>query len=515
MSVLVSGEYFAIPVNSADSEFKISLDVEPETFSATGKRLVKVASQEATQKEDLQHTIKNAVDEVKKGGWKSALSLGKRMLEKALEDEKPAPVVEAPDPLNPAVAFSFDETSNVHYNLVKWLKDKEKRLDYHEFRSERGYGVLIPQGDGLFLEVSFIYPSYEYAEKHYPEQNVGRGVPTWRREDDILHRMRMYYLSMDESQARHAAGQADFEQEKKKYFEVDLASTRDEQKTLFSTPDLDLDAKTGELSLRFLRAWFLPTQTKEGRQIQYDWDALRISIMSGSDVVSRRVCWSRNDGREAIASQENWFELMNTGYFGELKPGSYSLTVDIYGHTLMTYPFEIVEMTVSDINSKFDRYLAMKSPEDTQLKIKQCMDSFELDVYYPLARHLDLLAESDEFEIFCRLEKDGVAWPDYEMDYFASSNMKQSRTVINKADWWDEPLHLQIPFADRAEREGRQAAEDGVYTLYFELGDERRLLDSVQIEMKGGVLQGESSHPLMPLADFVFPNEHSGVVITL
>lgn len=515
MSVLTSGEYFAIPLSVDDSEFKLSLEVEPETLSAIGQRHVEVKGQEDAKNEDIQDTIKNAVNEVKKGGWKSALSLGKRALEKALEDDKPAPVVEAPDPMDPAVAFSFDGTSNVHYHLVKWLKDKEKRLDYHEFLSDRGYGVLIPKGDGLFLEVSFIYPSYEYAEKNYSEQNVGRSVPSWRREDTALHRMRMFYLSMDESQARHAADQADFEQEKEKYFEIDLSSTRDGQKTLFSSPDLDFDAKTGGLSLRFLRAWFLPTQTKEGRQIQYDWDALRISIIRGDDVISRRVCWSRNDGREVIASQENWFELMNTGYFGELEAGNYSLMVDIYGHTLMNYPFEIVEKTVNDINSKFDRYMAMKSPEDNLLKIKQCMDSFELDVYFPLVRHLDLLAESDEFEIFCRLEKDGKEWPSYDMDYFASSNMKQSRTVINEADWWDKPLHLQIPFSDRAERQGRQAAEDGVYTLYFELGDERRLLDSVQIEMKDGVLQGENSHPTIPLADFVFPNEHSGVVISL
>ena len=513
MSALNSGKYYAVPVDSADPSYTIELDVCSDTFSASGQRATEQAAVEEKPGEDIQKAIKGAVDEVKKGGWKAALSLGKRALEKAMEDDKPAPKAPEPDLMDPAVAFSFDQDARVSYQAVKSLNDKEQPLNYYQFRSARGYGVLIPKGDGVFQEVSFIYPSHEYAEKHYPALHVGHSVPDWRREDDQLHRMRVYFLSEDQSKAQAAAKAANFDQLQTDYFAVDLGSTRAGEKTRFSTPELDLDPRSGDLSMNFLRTWFLPTSTKSGRQIQYNWDALRVSITQDKQTLARKVCWPTNRGREVVSSQHNHFELMSGGYFCALSPGQYELRVHIYDTEMMVYPFEVVEVTTDNLRSEFDRYLVLKTPADHFVRIKQCLDSFELDVYLPLTRHLDRFAAQEKIEVSCRIEQNGKAWPDYELDFFASSNMKQDREVLNKAKWWQQPLHLQIPFADRAEVQGRQAAADGEYQLIFE--SQGQVLEQLTMVMKDGVLQGYEGVQSLPLADFDFPKENSGVLLAL
>lgn len=509
-----SGKYYAVPVCSQDPEFEIEFDVKPDLRVIGAQRLTEAdAPQEtADELEALKSQVKEGIAGIKKGGLKGALSFAKKLAVESMKDDKQKAeekkAAAYKDPMDPVNAFALDLKARVQYEPIHSLEDKHKDTELFQFRSDTGYGVLEKIDDGLFREIIFTYPSYEYAEKHYPEQNVGHSVPDWRREDDQLHRMRVYYLSSDKNKAEEKARSADLNREKDKHFSVNRASTRAGEKTRFSAPDLRIHPKSGELSLNFLYAWFLPRATQAGRQIQYNWDALRVRITQGDKLIKRIVCWSNSKEMDYIKSQRTSMELMGGGYIGELPEGKYVLQVSVYNDEIMSYPFEVIKTVSTDNRTEVETYYSLKTPVDDFAKFTYCNESFQLDVAYPLKGLISELGSSEKTEVSCIIMRDGKTWPDYEVSEFDGSNMSDEISIRNNPGWAEGRCRLQIPFGSSPVSRECKAVPDGVYTLHINVDGKET--DQIDFEVKEGALTTDSvSFPAdLPLADFDFPDEH-------
>lgn len=513
-----SGKYYAVPVSSGDPEFDIEFNVDPELRVISAQRMTEADKPQAPvdEVEQIKAKAKEGVASFKKGGLKGAFGFAKKFAEEAMKDDKQK-LEEAnfKDPMDPIHAFALDTQSRVKYEPIHSLEDKDKDTNLFQFRSDSGYGVLELLGNNVFREVSFSYPAHEYAEKHYENQHVGHSVHDWRREDDVLHRMRIYYLSQDKSKAEVAAKSASMETIKKDYFSVDLASTRASEKTRFSTPDLRIDKKSGDLSLSSLYAWFLPRKTQQGRQIQYNWDALRVRVTQGDKLIKRVVCWSSSKEMDYIKSQRTCMELMNGGYIGELSAGMYELRISIYNDEMMVYPFEVIKTVSTDNRTAVETYYTLKTSADIFSKIKYTDESFDLDIHYPLSHLVTEMGSVEEFEVACKIMRDGKSWPDYDVSEFDGSNMQSTVTVRNQPNWASEPTLLQVPFGSQAEYRGREAVPNGTYTAHISIDGIEK--DQINFEVEDGKLVTDNvSYPVeLPLADFDFPEEHNGHLFPL
>lgn len=509
---LVSGKYYSAPLNSHDPDYEIDIEVTQGLSVITGQRNSLSIKETTGELDNIKEQVKAGIAEIKKGGWKSALSLATKVTADYLKDDKEKAAEKAKaaekDPMDPVNAFAFPDDVRVKYELIHSLEDKHKDTDIYQFRTETSYGVLIPQGNGVFQEISFTFPCYEYAEKHYPEQNVGHTVHNWRREDDVLHRMHIHYLSQDKSKAEAAARLADFDKEKSKYFSVDLNSTRAGEKTRFSAPDLKLDAKSGDLSLNFLYAWFLPRKTQVGRQIQYNWDAMRVRVTQGEKLIKRLVCWSNSKEIDYIKSQCTNMELMNGGYIGELAPGNYELRVSLYNDEVFVYPFEVIKTVSTDNRTAVETYYTLKTPLDNFAQLEYTEESFQLNIRYPLRQLVSSHGSVDKFEISCNIMRDGKSWPDYEVSEFDGDNMQNIVKVRNNLNWMERIDNLQVPFGSQPEYRGREAVPDGVYTIHISFdGNEAEQID---FEIENGRLstQAVAFPSELAISDFDFPDEH-------
>ena len=508
-----SGKYFAIPVQPTDPEFEIDISVTEGLSVISGQRTSLSISAEATNEIDaIKNRVQEGISEIKKGGWKSALSFAKKAASDYMTDDKEKTTEtvksEKKDPMDPINAFAFRDIGRVKYELIHLLDDKHKNSNIYQFRSDSAYGVLIPQGNDVLQEISFTYPSHEYAEKHYPDQNVGHSVHNWRREDDELHRMRIHYLSKDKNKAEAAAKSADESKIKEIYFGVDRQSTRAGEETRFSAPDLKLNPKSGELSLNFLYAWFLPRKTQAGRQIQYNWDALRVRVTQGDKLIKRVVCWSNSKEIDYIKSLRTNMELMNGGYIGELEAGKYEFRVAIYNDEVMVYPFEVIKTVSTDNRTAVETYYTLKTPKDDFSQLDYCDESFQLEIKYPLRQLVPSHGSVEKFEFSCKIMRDGKSWPDYDVSDFNASNMQHVVDVRNNLEWMERIDTLQVPFGSQAEYQGREAVPNGVYTLHISIDGEER--DQINFEIIDGKLSTQAVvYPTeLAMAEFGFPQEH-------
>jgi hypothetical protein len=511
---LTNGHYYGVSIETEECEYELDVEVNEDNNHIDGKRTLCSDQQPEAPDDSIEGQIKDGIDKIKKGGWKTALSLAKKAATDYLQDEKKSrsekPDAHYKDPMNPEYAFELTSSDKVTYSPIPLLADKEKNTDVYQYRCGNSYGVLLRKSDDVICDVSFTYPSHEYASKHYPEQHVGHSVPDWRREDDVLHKMRIHYLSKDKSKAEAAAKSADFDKEKEAYYSVDLSSTRSNEKTRFSFPDLNLDEITCSIGMSFIHGWYLPTKTKLGRQIQYNWDALRVSVTQSNNIISRKVCMISTRGRELINSMNNQFELMDGGYLAEVTEGHYELQVGIYKNEMLTYPFEVIRVDSTDTRSKDQTYYVLKTPEDDYAKIKYCQDSFQLDFRYPLSHLAREKGSVEQFKVSCKVMRDGKAWPDYEMSEFDASGMDDEIDVRNNPRWAKNSVLLQIPFGSTREYQGRKAVPDGIYTVHIDVDGAER--DQVKFEVKDGNLttQGISYPQNLAIADFDLPEEHHG-----
>lgn len=517
-----SGKYYAIPVQSTDAEFEIDFAVNPELTVITAQRLTEDDAPQtpADEIEQLKSKAKEGIASLKKGGLKGAFGFAKKLAEESMKDDKQKleekKAAEFKDPMDPVNAFAHDLKSRVKYEPIHSLSDKNKNTELLQFRSDTGYGVLIPQGDGVLQEISFTYPSHEYAEKKYPEQNVGHSVPDWRREDDLLHKMRIHYLSKDKSKAEAAARAADFSKEQSEYFDVDLSSTRSGEKTRFSAPRLKLDPRTGELTLYSLNAWYLPTKTQAGRQVQYNWDALRITITQGDKLVRRAVCWSSSKGHEYIKSLNNQMELMNGGYLGEFKEGQYEFRVSVYNQELMVYPFEVKRIDSTDTRSDPATYYVLDTPRDHFVETEYNKEeNYILYFKYPARTLAEKYGSEEKVKIECELLQNGKNWLPYELSESEADSMFDEFEIRNNVRWLLQEPRLGVPFGIPPARGARNREytppAEGKYTIVICVNGNEESRFDIEITDEGETLRmDESTFPDLPVADFEFTEEHDG-----
>lgn len=515
-----SGKYYAVPVQDNDPAFELDVDFKPDLRVITAQRISLSAGEPVNEIDAIKGQVKDSIAEVKKGGWKSALNLAKKFVEDSMKDEREKraerDAANYKDPMDPKNAFAFPDASQVKYEPIHLMEDKNKDSDLFQFRTDSSYGVLMPLEDGVFREISFSFPSHEYAEKHYPEQHVGHSVTNWRREDDLLHKMRIHYLSKDKTKAEAAARAADFSKEKSEYFEVDMSSTRAGEKTRFSAPRLKLDPRTGELSLNFLSAWYLPTKTKAGRQIQYNWDALRITITQGDKLIRRKVCWSSNKGHEYIKSLNNQMELMDGGYLGEFTEGQYEFRVSVYNEELMVYPFEVKRIDSTDTRTDPATYYVLDTPRDKFVETEYNKgENYLLYFKYPARTLAEKYGSEEKVKIECEVLKDGKSWLPYDLSESEADSMFDDFEIRNNIRWLLLEPRLGVPFGIPPAKGSRNreytAPEEGKYTIVISINGNEESRFDVEITDEGETLRmDESTFPDLPIADFEFTEEHDG-----
>ncbi|TBR43853.1 hypothetical protein CBF23_003755 [Marinomonas agarivorans] len=515
---LSSGNFFAIPVNQEDPTFETVIEAKEGLRVVSASRALPATAQTETSDDfsALKDQLQSGIDELKQGGWQGIKTLLQKLATQLIGEltgekkKQAAPVKEAVDPLDPKTAFALVLPDNqVKYELVRNLADKDKDLDYYEFRSSNSYGLLFQVADNVFKEIIFTYPNANYAEHYFPEQSTG--LPDWRREDYNLHKMRVYFLSKDKSLAEKYAKEADFEQEKQTLFAVDKTSTRAGQKSRFSMPELEIDARTSEVSMNFLYAWYLPTQTKAGRQIQYNWDALRVVIRQGDKIIKRRVCWSTSRKRAYIESTKTAFELMDSGYMGELAPGSYTLDVYIYDEHYFSYPFDVLKIDSEDLVSEPASYYAIKALGDDYAQLSFDSETHSLSCYYPLKKLLGSHASAKKFDIALRTTKEGKAWP--EWGAYEGYGESDDREIRNNPSWSERPIRLNLPFGNQESHEGRLPAPDGNYVIHIDVDGKE--FDQIHFAFKDGEFVADKTLPDIGIANVDLPNEHLGFLFPL
>lgn len=513
-----SGKYYAIAVGS-DESYEVDMSIGEGEYPLRSVRSSSNQPEQLNEVDAAKKAVKDGIEEVKKGGLKAAFGLAKKFITEMNMDEreKLARKNQAAykDPMDPVNAFALDDASEVRYESVRALDNKDNDLEYFQFRTQSSYGVLQRMEDGLLREVSFSFPSYEYAEKHNPLEIVqGPSNENWRREDDRLHKMRVHYLSKDKDRAVAASAENSVEQVRQEWFDIDFNSSRDQEKIRFSEPRFNLNCKNGEVTLYGIAAWFLPRYTKAGRQVQYNWDALRVRIMQGDQLIKRFVCWSAEKGHEVIRSQRTNMLLSDGGYIGALEPGQYQLQVSIYDDEVFCYPFEVIKTTSEDKQNAFGHYFNIRTPKDEYAAVEMNTESWDLDIYYPAVRLLDKCGSLEKFDLTVRALKDCKVWQGYEWNEYEKGGMTYDQVVRDKPAWADQRLKLSIPCGDHPTYGERKQAAKGEFTIEIDVNGEvvdwinLNITDSGQPEIQMvGIDQ--------PLADIDFPEEHGGYLLAI
>ncbi|CAA0125325.1 Uncharacterised protein [BD1-7 clade bacterium] len=509
---ITSGHFYAAAVNSSDPAFEIALEANSETNAAEGRRIIPSMVEKPVDDLDM---VKDGIDTIKKQGFGGVKKLFKKAVDKAMEEiaDKPKPAPAKPDPLDPEFAHRLPHDVRVRYAAIEDIQDLEQSTDYYEYRGDSVYGILHKVADDLYREISFTVPTDEYVEKHFAAEAVGHSVRDWRREDARLHRMRVYFLSTDKAKAEKAAADANFDQIKHDFTSVDFSTCRDGLSTRFNFPELKLDPKSGALSLNFVTGWYLPLKTLEGRDIQYRWDALRVSVKQGDTLIRRKVCWSKNRGRYCIQTAKNIFELADGGYMAELEAGNYTLEIEVYNETIMSYPFTVQKIETTDSTNQYPHYFSLVSAYDDYARLEITAEHC-LNLHYPLKRLIESKHSVDEINIEITMEKDGQAWPEWKHDHYQTNGLTETIEVNNTPAWTLAPLKLVFPFGDEPELHKANPAPDGQYRALLTVDGE--LFDTVSFEFKDGqvISQAFAGSATMP-AEFVYTEEHTGVFIPL
>lgn len=519
---LTSGNFFAIPVNKEDPVFQTIIDVKPDSRIVSAKRVSEIIA-EPQQNDDLaalKNQLQGGIEELKKGGWQGAKTLLQKLIKQVISEltgdkkSKPATTELRVDPLDPINAFALPlPDKGIGYEPIRNLADKDKDLDYYEFRSKNSYGLLFKVADNVFKEVIFTYPSSEYADHYYPEQSVSSSVSDWRREDANLHKMRVYFLSTDKALAEKHAQAANLDEEKQGLFAVDKTSTRAGERTRFSIPDLTIDARTKEVSVNFLDAWYLPTQTKEGRQIQYNWDALRIIVRQGDKIIKRQICWSKSRKRAYIESVKTTFELMDAGRIGEMEPGNYTFEVYIYDEKYLSYPFEVMQVDSTDTLSEPGSYFVIKAWKDAYAQLSFDEKGHDLYCHYPMKTLLDTHASTEEFNIALRITTAGKAWPTWKWTPHDSIGNNKDIKVRNNPNWCGDDVRLAMLFGNQEDHNGRKPAPNGKYTIHIDVDGKE--VDKIEFAFKDGEFVADKTLPDIGLANVDIPKEHLGFLFPL
>lgn len=515
--LIKNGKYYAVPVNSDDTAFELEMQTRDDRESVIGQRISLNISEPVNEIEAAKEAVKDGIAEIKKGGLKAAFGFAKKMTEEYLKDDKQKleekSKSEEIDPMDPINAYAFNDTDNVTYEPIYKLDNKDHNTEDYQFRTKTAYGVLQEVVPGLLREISFSYPSLEYAQKHFENEILnGHSSANWRREDSRLHKMRVHYLSTNKETAEAAAKAADMTKIEQSWLAIDHSSTRAGEKTRFAEPRFVLNSKSSDLTLHHIEAWFLPRLTKEGRQIQYNWDAFRVRITQGDKLIKRFTCWSAEVGFEVIKSQRTSMALGDGGYIGELTAGQYELRVSLYNEEVFCYPFEMIKTESSDVQSSAAHYFNTRTPRDDYANVVVDTNSWDLNIYYPRVRLLERFGSAESVDIITRIKMNGEDWQGYEWNEFEKGAMLYDITVRGKADWAQDRIKLSVPIGDHSTFHERKLAAIGDMSLHIEANGEE--IDRLDITIsENGELVVQDIAIDQPLADIDFPEEHGGRLI--
>lgn len=516
--VLESGKYYAASVE-ADEAFQLDIEAGSSSDGFVAQRISLNQAEQLSDVDAAKKAVNDGIAEVKKGGLKAAFGIAKKFLTEMNMDEREKRAKkekeEYRDPMKAENAFALDDVSKVRYEPVYSLENKNDDLDYFQFRTDSSYGVLQSMGDGLYREVSFYFPSFQYAENVTPLEIIqGSSNENWRREDDRLHKMRVHYLSKNENQAKSAAVSDSLSDVRREWFDIDFSSSRDQEKLRFSEPRFNLNTKNGEVSLYDISAWFLPRMTNSGRQIQYNWDALRVSVTQGDKLVRRFVSWSAEKGHEVIRSQRTSMALSDGGYIGELAEGSYQLRVSIYDNEVFCYPFEMIKTRSEDKHNSVGHCFNIRTPKDNYANVIMDTESWDLNVFYPAVRLLEKCSGMEKFDLNIRALQDGKEWQGYEWNEYEKGGLTYDQVVRDKSSWADQRLKLSIPSGSHPTYHERKQAAKGEFVLQFSIDGE--VVDSLSLNINdSGNVDPQPVDIDQPLADIDFSDEHGGLLIPL
>lgn len=514
---LNTGNYHAAPVSKDGLAFELEINNAGMTSIDAVRKLPSAAPE--TAKDELD-ALKESVADIKKAGWGGMKKLMKKAVESAVSEisdavdeaagkQKAEPqAAAAPNMLDPVHAYAYPEEEGFAYQAISSTTDKEKNTDSYQFRSKRLYGVLTPVGNGVFQEISFCYANDEYMDKFHAVENIiGASVQDWRREDPKLHKMRVHYISQNKNDAEQYAKEANLEAILNDYFAIDFNSSRDKQAPRINFPDIELDPRSGALTLDRLHAWYLPIKTKGGREIQYGWDALRVSLYKGEELIRRQIVMCVNKGRYYINTTHNQFDVMDGGYFAEIDAGDYELRVSIYDEVIANYAFQVECVTSSDSQSEPPEYLVARLPIDDYIQIEQ-RDPLSLHCHYSMKHLLPQYASAEEFSISAYITKDGKYFPEWDKDR-SYLNDADTIDIRNKPKWSQDRQIFSFAFVDRPSSRDQLTAEDGDYCVNIEVNGE--VVGQAEFSVKDAkLLPGKLLSEAFIPSEFAYPQAENG-----
>jgi len=366
------------------------------------------------------------------------------------------------DPLSYDVAYAMPKKAEVTYSTDNDITDHHKPMSYYKCDCRHQYGTIIPIGEGLYKEVVFTIPNEQYSEAKMQDINL-TGVPFWKREDNSIHKARVYIISADRDKAETYAAMTSFAKELEKFYEIDYSTSRDQLAPVLGMSDLYIDAKSGVLELSHIDAYYLPIRTKEGRNIQYGWDALRVYLYKDGQLVKRAIANKTN-----LQSVNNTFGIMDN--FGTVEPGEYQLVYCIYEDEIKRESFTVKYQKSQDPLSHPEFIYALETTRDQYVDLQGPNDAWLVSGHFPIRMLFDSHFSDEKVKIAYKMSKNGENFafhPDGEYLF-----TPEEHEIRNTPDWPNNTVNLHLMLhSDSCTYEDVEQDVDGNYTLHIYVND--------------------------------------------
>ncbi|BDD11786.1 hypothetical protein FUAX_42180 (plasmid) [Fulvitalea axinellae] len=226
---------------------------------------------------------------------------------------------------------------------------------------------------------------------------------------------KVFIIGKDRKSAEEKAKALDFEKTVNECFIPDPKTGRTTPPIVefnsYINRNLKINAEKGDLDFLQTAVFFLPSKTTEGRNIQYNWDALSIDLIQNGETIESFNIAKGHRGRRWLERVKNTFEGHKS--FSRLKPGKYQLAYKIYGqHTFFVVDFEVYTVKNPDETHELSEIYNLKAPENEYLRveIEHNKDERNAKAVFTLSynRLLDLIEKGkEEVLLQARLYKNG------------------------------------------------------------------------------------------------------------
>lgn len=239
-------------------------------------------------------------------------------------------------------------TSTYKFDRKLYTVDTEKI--YGENSDIQGvYGFTYPIDGGFYKEVVFLKKGqYKNEKPNYVES--------------------VFIIGKDRDATKTKAESLSYDEEIKKYYTPDYSTGRTKNPAVvfgdYAT-ELELDIENGELTLPYgTVVYYMPNKTIEGRNINYNWNALQITLSKDGQVIKTKAATRGHRNGKWLEKVRNQFDLSYRS-FGKLKPGKYQLSYHIYDNApFFTSNFEVYTMDNPDMNAEASTLYLLKGDYD-------------------------------------------------------------------------------------------------------------------------------------------------------